>query len=52
MSTVKIEFVAPNSTVYTVETSDDEHRGFSDSGEALIDWAVYVVKRMAGLTND
>lgn len=52
MSSITISFTAPDSTVYTVETSDDGYRGFSDSGEELIDRTVYAIKRMAGMTND
>lgn len=52
MSTVKIEFEGPDGSGYAVEMNDFHTYAFDSTGEELIDQAVCVIKRAAGLTND
>ena len=49
MSSIKIEFEAPDGTVYTVEKDDAWTSTLGDDGSMLIDAGVEALKRLAGL---
>ena len=49
MSSIKIEFEAPDWTTYSVEKDDALTSTLGDNGSALIDEAVAAIKRAAGL---
>lgn len=52
MSSIKIEFEGPSGSVYTISMDDFYTYSLDSNGEELIDRAVRVIKRAAGLTND
>ena len=49
MSSIKLEFEAPDGTVYTVEKDDAWTSTLGDDGSMLIDEGVEALKRLAGL---
>ena len=49
MSSIKIEFEAPDGTTYSVEKDDARTRTLADEGLALLEEAVEAIKRAAGL---
>ena len=49
MSSIKIEFEAPDGTTYTVEMDDALTHMLADDGYALIDKGAEALKRLAGL---
>lgn len=49
MSSIKIEFEAPDGTTYSVEKDDALTYTLADDGSALIDNGVEALKRLAGL---
>ena len=49
MSSIKIEFEAPDGTTYSVEKDDAWTSTLADDGSALIDEGVEALKRLAGL---
>ena len=50
MSSIKIEFEAPDGTTYTVEMDDALTHTLADDGSALIDKGAEALKRLAGLS--
>ena len=51
MSSIKIEFEAPDGTTYSVEKDDAFAGTLCDSGNDLIDKAVAAIKRAACITS-
>ena len=51
MSSIKIEFEAPDGTTYSVEKDDAWTRTIADDGSGLIDKAVEAIKRAACITS-
>lgn len=50
MSSIKIEFEAPDGTTYSIEKNDAWTRTLTDNGLALLEEAVAAIKRAARLS--